>query len=277
MRHFGWVRELLNQELDKDFHCEPVESEILHQLKSNWREDNSLELLGELDEKYGKAAKQTVAEFLKANILRNWAAIGVKEARQGSEIDDFIRVFWEPLQKRGFEYTLKNEDGIVAFTVTRCPIFELAEKTGMHEWFYNMACLSDYYIAPSFSCRIGFARTKSLMQGDECCNHTYYYKNAITNDMRLGFCGLFCGSCPYYQQTDAVKPVNFQKEDLYEPCQGCNSGIKASHCANCEIMKCNKSRNTRVCYECADFPCAIMDNFMNDPKYPYHKDVTNNM
>lgn len=276
-RHFSWVRELLDQKLDNSFQCGSVEYEILQKMKCSWTADNGIELLKEMDETYGEAAKNAVAEFLKLNLLRDWAQVGEKEAHEGTEIDDFFRILWEPLQKTGFEFTRKDNGGVVELTVTRCPVFELAEKTGMHEWFYRIACTSDFYSTPSFSSEIGFIRTKTLMQGDECCNHTYYYKNSVTEDMRLGFCGLFCGNCPSYQKTDAAKPIDFNKEDHYEPCLGCNSGIKTSHCSNCEITKCNKSKNTRICYECSDFPCEVMDGFMNDARFPYHKYVGNNM
>ncbi len=178
MRHFRWVRELLDQEIDGDIPLESSEYAILRRLKYDWKEDNGIELLRALDENYGETARLAVAKFLKVQVTGERAAIGEKEAREGTEIDDFFRVLWEPLRTMGFEYTLKNENGVVGLKVTRCPIFELAEKTGMHEWFYSMACAIDYHTTPSFSAQIGFARTKSLMQGDECCNHSYYYKNA---------------------------------------------------------------------------------------------------
>lgn len=160
MKHFNWVKEMLNQKLDGYFDLETVEYAILHRLHSEWSEENGLQLLKDLDEKYGETAKRTVSEFMKANILRDWAAIGERDAHEGTEIDDFFRVLWEPLKNTGFEYTRQNKENIVELIVTRCPVFELAEKTGMHEWFYHMACTSDFYTTPSFKKtffgRIGF-------------------------------------------------------------------------------------------------------------------------
>lgn len=277
MRYLGWVRELLNADFNGDFSSTSVESIILHQLRGDWRDDNGIEAFRALEEKYGDTAKRTISEFLKVNIQRDWVAIGKKEAHDGTEIDDFFHVLWEPLRKTGFEYERKVSGRIIELTVTRCPVFELAKQTGMHDWFYRMACMSDYFTTPSFSSKIGFTRTKTLMQEDGYCNHTYYYKDDITDDMLLGFCGLFCGSCPNFQQTDAVKPVQFNKEDFYEPCTGCVSGIKTTHCASCTIMECNKSRNTRMCYDCTSFPCTQMDSFIHDERYPYHKHVETNM
>ncbi len=185
-RHFCWVREMINQNLDSEYHGEPLDYEILQTMKSTWTADHGLEMLKELDENYGDAAKHAVTEFMKPNLQRDWAAIGKNEAHEGTEIEDFIRVLWEPLKKSGFEFDRKNNGSITQFTVTRCPVFEFAEKTGMHEWFYHMSCMTDFFTTPSFSDKIGFIRTKSLMQGDEYCNHSYYYKDSIADDMRLG-------------------------------------------------------------------------------------------
>ena len=116
---------------------------------------------------------------------------------------DFFSHFAQDKNKFNLVKTFKNEDNIFTFNVSKCPIYDLAEKTGMHEWLYHMGCSTDFYSTPSFSKEIGFTRTKSLMQGDECCNHTYYYKSKIQiQDSILGYCGLYCGACPNYQNTN---------------------------------------------------------------------------
>ena len=97
------------------------------------------------------------------------------EAHEGTEIEDFIRVLWDPLKAQGFEYTAQRESGSAEFRVTRCPVHALAEKTGMHDWLYHLACATDYYTTPAFSSKIHFTRTKTLMQGHDGCNHRYSY------------------------------------------------------------------------------------------------------
>lgn len=37
-------------------------------------------------------------------------------------------------------------------------------------------CQADALMASSFNSMIGFSRTKTLMMGDDCCNHVYYLK-----------------------------------------------------------------------------------------------------
>lgn len=279
MKNFGWIGDILNQELHTYYDTKSIEYKILKDLKDQWGKQDGITMLKRLDDTYGSTVLKAVAHFLKINILKAWKKTGEKEAHEGIEIDDFIRLLWVPLKDTGFEYTYKKEDNKVTFHVTKCPVFDLAEKTGMHQWFYHLACVTDFYSTPAFSSNIGFSRLKTLIQGDECCDHAYFYKSQINNDTLLGYCGLFCGNCPNYQKTMATVPVNFKKNNFSKPCLGCNNelNIKTVHCSNCAIMECNKKKNIRICYECTDFPCEMMNNFINDSRYPYHKDVENNM
>lgn len=92
----------------------------------------------------------------------------------------------------------------------------------------------------------------------------------------LGYCGLYCGGCPMYQATVAGTPKKDEKgDDLV--CKGCDSGRTTPWCTDCQIKACNKRKGIRYCLECADNPCEILTYFMNDPQYPYHLEVQDNM
>jgi len=71
---------------------------------------------------------------------------------------------------------MKRKRDTVSFYTTKCPIFDLAERTGMHQWLYHLSCSTDIHVPDAFCERIGFERTQTLMQGNKCCNHRYYYK-----------------------------------------------------------------------------------------------------
>ncbi len=278
LNYFGWIADALNAELTDFFEVNSLEHKILSRFKEGWGKRDSVELLNELSDEYGEKAKETVEQFIKINIKNDWPEKGKREAKEGTEVQDFIRVLWGPLEGEGFEFTSKQENDVFTFRVTKCPIFELAEKTNMHSWLYHMACATDYYTTPAFSREIGFSRAKTLMQKDDHCNHTYYYKTKVkTKDSLLGYCGLYCGACPNYHDTEAVKPVDYKKENFYETCEGCNSKIKAGWCAKCEIVACNKRKNTRICYDCDEYQCDVIIKFMNDKRYPYHKEVDDKM
>lgn len=173
---FGWITDMLKRPISDFFKADSTEYEILTLLKNGWGTRDTAELLKKLTSEYGDVAGRAVEKYLELNILKDWAEIGKKEAHEGTEIEDFIRVLWAPLKEQGFEFTMKCEKGMVTFCVTRCPIHDLAEKTGMHRWLYHLACSTDFHSAPAFSSKIGFTRTKTLIQGHECCDHQYYYR-----------------------------------------------------------------------------------------------------
>ncbi len=96
------------------------------------------------------------------------------------------------------------------------------------------------------------------------------------NDHLLGYCGLYCGGCRMYQDTQKhgkaeLEPGNFVA------CGGCASEQTTPWCTDCAIKSCAREKDHRHCLLCADFPCDKMTGFMQDPKYPYHQDVPANM
>ena len=273
LRLFGWFKHAFNNELTTYFNTDTVEYEILSEIKKEWGTKNTVELFKELTARYDKKAVETMRKFIKKATIPYWEGRGKKEANAGTEVENFIQVLWDPMGDK-IKYKKKEENGIYKFSVSGCHFARLAKKTGMHEWVYNMACITDYYMTPAFSREIGFSRKTTLVQGDETCNHTYYYKSKVSKkDALLGYCGLYCGGCPSYQNTKNYKPIDYKKEKKYESCEGCNSGFLASWCAQCEIKDCARSKNIRVCLDCNEFPCEKMASFINDKKYPYHKEV----
>lgn len=273
LKYFDWLKDVFNTDLTSYFAAETVEYEILTELKKGWGIKNTVELFKELTAKYEEKAAETMKQFIKKTTIPYWTGRGEKEAKTGTEVENFIHALWDPMSDN-FKYEKEINDGIYKFNVTQCPFAQLAEKTGMHEWVFNMACITDYYMTPAFSKEIGFSRTKTMVQGDEKCNHTYYYKSKKTKkDALLGNCGLYCGGCLAYQNTKSYEPIDYKKEKKYETCEGCNSGFVANWCAQCKIKECAKSKNIRVCIDCDEFPCDKMTSFIDNEKYPYHKEV----
>jgi hypothetical protein len=59
---------------------------------------------------------------------------------------------------------------------TKCPAYEMAKDMNATEWLYHHICSIDEYVVSGFNPKIGFTRTKTLMQGDDYCDHYYYMK-----------------------------------------------------------------------------------------------------
>jgi predicted ArsR family transcriptional regulator len=175
IKTFEWIGELLKKPHVDCFKKDSVEDEIMNVLKEGWGNTETVELLKGLSEKYGDKAIPTVEKFLEFHVVKDWADIGKREAHKGTEIEDFIRVLWGSFTPdQGFQFTTNNEKGKTVFCVTKCPVYELAKKTGLYDWMYAFGCATDYLTTREFSPKMGFSRTKTLIQGHDCCDHTYY-------------------------------------------------------------------------------------------------------
>ena len=97
MKNFGWIGDILNQDIHTYYDTQSVEYKILNTLKEGWGKRDGITMLKELDDTYGDTAKKIVTDFLRINILKHWKKMGEKEAHEGTEIDDFIRLLWTPL------------------------------------------------------------------------------------------------------------------------------------------------------------------------------------
>ena len=132
-------------------------------------------LLEEIKNRFGLSVYKLVEEVQGKYLQKKWAAIARKEGH--NQIEDLIRLLWEPLRSQGLEYeVVARPDGIM-MRCTKCPACNLARELGTTTWAYHLICMNDAYIVEGFNPRIGFRRTKTLMEGFECCDHFYYLKS----------------------------------------------------------------------------------------------------
>jgi len=92
-------------------------------------------------------------------------------------IEKLIEVLWEPMKKIGLRYTYRKEEGGILMHCTACPLADHYIKLGSADWGYALHCACDASIAEGFSGKIGFSRTKTLMQGHDCCDHFYFARS----------------------------------------------------------------------------------------------------
>jgi predicted ArsR family transcriptional regulator len=170
---FAWLTPVVARISQRNTHFNPVEQQIIDEFATGWGKTDTADLLSNLTMKYGEKAGVTVEKAISVCIAEDWAKIGASEAHPGTEIADFIRILWVPLQNEGFVYTYETMDQSVIFNVSKCPVYELAKSTGLHKWLYHLACATDLTSTCAFSSAIQFQRTKTLMEGFEYCNHTY--------------------------------------------------------------------------------------------------------
>jgi hypothetical protein len=93
----------------------------------------------------------------------------------------------------------------------------------------------------------------------------------------IAFCGIDCAQCEAYQATQAddlawKERVAAQWREEYQApninvtsvtCDGCTSksGRWCSHCYECELRACGRSRGLESCAACPDYACEKLERF----------------
>ncbi len=130
-----------------------------------------ISLLNALKAKYGPGVVNVVQDTNTREVCQVYRAMAEQSGR--NSIDDLVAVLWEPLRSKGYVFTAeKTEDG-VQICCTACPFASLYRAMGGEEWGYALFCAADEELTRAFNEKIGFKRSKTLMQGDDCCDHQY--------------------------------------------------------------------------------------------------------
>jgi hypothetical protein len=104
-------------------------------------------------------------------------------------------------------------------------------------------------------------------------------------------CGLYCGSCPMFLDSQAGNDrktkefMQYMGTNLPEierkdfQCDGClGKGKIIPFCAKCNIRACAEGKKIAYCSECSEFPCARISDFNNNHgKLLHHSEVLANL
>lgn len=135
---------------------------------------DKVELFKALKDKFGDEVVAVIESVGAERARREWR---MRAQQHGSHtIDDLLDLLWEPLKAKGFEFTTEKRNEGVQMRCTRCPIYDLAKDIGGTDWLFHHTCNADPAIAEGFNPNIGLKRTKTLMQGDDYCDHFYFIK-----------------------------------------------------------------------------------------------------
>lgn len=134
-----------------------------------WR--NMSRMIKIMKEHFGEEVYQVVVKDAGEEARQHWSQIA-EEAGDNS-IEEFLK---RQFTEENLATMEKTELGY-QFKVTNCKMCEIAKRLGIEEQAFYFFCEPDPFAAEGFNPNIGFKRTKTLMQGDDCCDHFYYYKD----------------------------------------------------------------------------------------------------
>ena len=146
----------------------------------------NIEQLRAMVEAGGPGVLEAVDAKNRAAIVAGWKEIGA--AQTDRTIETFVNVLWETMcRPDGLQFTAAVEPGKMQMHCTYCPWVEVAKAAGSTEIGFHLLCKSDEAMIAGFNQAAGpgekqivFTRTKTLMQGDDYCDHTYTYAAGST-------------------------------------------------------------------------------------------------
>ena len=135
---------------------------------------NKILIINTLVHEYGTQVYRVLEDGISLDTIQMFEELGSKTKER--TIDDLIKILWEPLKEDGFEYTIENTPTGTQMKCTKCPYAEVYMSLNSTKIGYILYCAQDTYLIEGFNKNIGFRRTKTIMEGDEYCDHFYYKK-----------------------------------------------------------------------------------------------------
>jgi len=87
--------------------------------------------------------------------------------------DLYSEPFWDKCLE--IEYPEETEDGFKV-NVKKCIWAYTFSKLGASDFGFHTMCMGDYGIAKGLSPHVTLKRSKTLMQGDDCCDFAWYWE-----------------------------------------------------------------------------------------------------
>lgn len=70
---------------------------------------------------------------------------------------------------------VSEDDHSICQNLTKCAYVQMYERIGMKELGYTLSCLRDEYFYKGFNPKMKMTRSKTLMNGDDCCDFGFYF------------------------------------------------------------------------------------------------------
>lgn len=145
----------------------------------NWDEERNhlieqLEILKRLRERFGEEVIE-IASNAKLAVHKKWMKqLSKSKSGRLSEIFTHSAFSVTSADENLLKYeVLEDSDEKFAVKITKCKYREFYTERGEAEIGYAIHCALDFGETEAFSSDIILKRTKTLMQGDNYCNHCY--------------------------------------------------------------------------------------------------------
>ena len=130
----------------------------------------------EIVEKYGQEGREIFLQGIKAFGRARGKGIAekVKAAGEPLTLENFFKFYDVPVtvvtKQSPFEIT---KDGRFRKRITSCPLVDLFREKNQLE-LGKLYCEQDFAMMEAYNPELRFEKGSSLMEGDECCEFTYF-------------------------------------------------------------------------------------------------------
>jgi len=134
------------------------------------------ELIGVLKALEEELGKEKLIAVLKKNTSKKWLKRGQEQAKEIGEnsLAAYVKQFRPPSYQNMLTHEIvEDTDTVFQIKVTECIWAKTFIDAGMEEYGYAHICYGDYSWPKGFNPKIKMERDKTLMQGNDCCNHRY--------------------------------------------------------------------------------------------------------
>ena len=147
---------------------ERILQQILEIRNNDTKPERLRELLAAWERDYGPDYNEIAGEILAEHLTRN-AKAWVKEHNL-STAADIIRDMWEGWTDG--EFTIEKTGHGYQIRCTKCPHADAYLAIGRKDYGLLFKCDEDFAIYKAYP-DVVFRRTKTLMEGDDCCDHFF--------------------------------------------------------------------------------------------------------
>lgn len=157
---------------EKEHFCDEL---VKNKQDEVWAQElkEKIRLLVKLREKLGDDVVKITRQHTAGKIEKEYAEKAI-EKRDLSAVKSQL---WDGLPKDQFEFKkIQDSAERLEYRVTRCALADLLKDLNQPELAYALICAWDEGFCKGINPGITFTRTETLMQGNDCCNHTYELK-----------------------------------------------------------------------------------------------------
>ena len=139
----------------------PIVSLLIKAFADKMGYDNAMEIVKQVVREDAILSGRTLADKYGGNTLR--------------ELSKIVNEVWANDEAMEIKIIKEDEDEL-CFNVISCKYTDIYEKLGIKELGCILSCSRDFSFMEGFNPEIELIRTKTIMEGFECCNFRYVKK-----------------------------------------------------------------------------------------------------